>query len=142
MTEQELIEWIKDPLLLAAIQNKDVAEAVCLIAGILASQDDALRNQLEKDMKRRPRWSKADMIMLWIDYVHYMEKEEDKSKSRARLIEKVEKRTGKKIAPTYLENLLTRAARDIPLEQFPEFVQPQILVRREAGEKKKHRGIQ
>lgn len=141
--KKSLSEFVLDELFVSALKDDDIAEAVCLLAGILSHHSQHLRKLLKEEMKPAARWRKADLIMTWIDYAYFLEQEGgDKMKARKRLIHKEEKRIGKKISDGTMNNLLSRAINTIPLDNFPEHIHPIIKERLDRGEKTMHRGGQ
>jgi hypothetical protein len=138
-----LREWVRDGLVVAALDDDDIAESICVLAGILAQSREPLKNLLEAEMKPRSRWSEIEMIMAWIDYVHFLHEEEgDQGKARRQLIQKTKKRTGREVSDAYMANLLTKAATTIPRERFPEHVWLVMEKRLERGRKTTRRGWQ
>jgi len=136
-----LNEFVRDGLIVAALQDDDIAEAICHLAGLLSRSREPLRKLLEEEMKPNPRWSKSDLIMTWIDYAYFLEEEGgNQFEARKRLIQKEKKRIGKEINDKTMANLLTFAVHTISLERFPEHIHSIIKKRLARGEKTMHRG--
>jgi len=135
-------KFVLDELFVASLDDNDIAEDVCILAGILSHSSEPLKILLEEEMKLGPRWSNADLIMAWIDYAYFLEEEGgSERKARKRLIQKEEKRIGKKIKDGTMANLLTLAVHTISLERFPEYIHSIIKKRLARGEKTMHRGL-
>ena len=139
--EKRLREWILDELVVASLKDDAIAEAVCILAGFLSNCRKPLRTLLEKEMKPSPRWSQASFIMAWISYAHFlMDEDGDKIKARKKLIQKEEKRIGKKISDGRMNNLLSYAIHTIPLDRFPDHIHYIIKERLDRGKKVMHLG--
>ena len=136
-----LREWVRDGLLVAALDDDNIAESICVLAGLLSRSREPLRKLLKEEMKQGPRWSFAEKMSAWNNYVHYLGEEGgDKKKARWRLIQELRKRTGKELSDGRMANLLSEFANKVPLEDFEEHVQPFVRRHLACGRKTMHRG--
>lgn len=134
--------WVSDNLVVAALNDDEIAKSICMLAGLLARSREDLAAFLNQELKPDNRWEHADLIMAWIDYAHFLEETGgNEKKARQRLIEKQKKRIGKAISDGRMANYLSLAANSIALTSFPEHIRGEIEKRLERGQKTSHRGI-
>lgn len=146
-----LLRWINDGLVVAAIDDKEIARAICRLAGWLARKDAIrpfdrerveLRRIIREEMKRGRIWDEATLRVMFIDYAHYLLDYGNERDARTALAKKWKKWLGYDLVDGRWQMLLSQAANLLPVDAWPEDVQPIVRKRLDVGQKRRHRGVQ
>lgn len=145
-------EWAKnclDRILYIAITNKEIARALCETATLIAGNNNELSGLIKRNLnKGRGRPKKNSLKRNEILLIHYafamLDFDKNHQAARNYLIEQERLISGIYLSDESLENNITNAIKDvregkIPLNDFPDWVQPIIQTRMDRGVKTKKR---